>query len=115
MAWLVKIAARAQRDLAQLYEDMDASDEGAAQKWYRGLRDAILTLEEMPQRCPVVRQKNKIRQLLYGHKPHVYLVLYRIREKQREVDVLHVRHGARRPFSATKLEPGSAAAPRSKK
>jgi len=32
--------------------------------------------------------------LLYGAKPHVYRVIYQIVEKQKEVEILHVRHGA---------------------
>jgi len=48
MAYLVNIAARAERDLARLYEEIDAGHSGTALKWYRGLKDAILSLEEQP-------------------------------------------------------------------
>jgi toxin ParE1/3/4 len=103
MTWLVNITLRAQRDLAGFYAAFEADQPGAARRWYQGLRKAILSLEAMPHRCPVVRKRAQIRELLYGRKPNVYLVLYRIREKDQEVDVLHIRHGARRRFSASEL------------
>ena len=39
-----------------------------------------------------------LRHLLYGSKPHIYRVIYRILEKQKQVDVLHIRHAARQEF-----------------
>ena len=101
MAYLVNITARAERDLAYLYYQIDAGQSVAALKWYRGLKEAILSLEEHPNRCPVTLERANLRQLLYGRKPHVYRVIYRVLEKRRQVEVLHVRHGARRGFSAS--------------
>ena len=96
MAYLVNITARAERDLAYLYEEIDAERSDAALSWYRGLKEAILSLEKHPNRCPITRENASLRQLLYGHKPHVYRVIYRVLEKRKQVDVLHIRHGARR-------------------
>lgn len=104
MAYLVSITARAGRDLAHLYEEIDAASSGAALKWYLGLRDAILSLEEAPSRCPVTPEKRQLRHLLYGHKPHVYRVIYRVLERSKRVEVLHIRHGARRRLRASDLE-----------
>lgn len=98
MAYVVKISSRAQRDLAQIYRRIDADDSDAALKWYRGLRQAILRLAEQPNRCPVTPENDKLRQLLYGHKPHIYRAIFRVAEKKKEVDVLHIRHGARGGF-----------------
>jgi toxin ParE1/3/4 len=101
MAYLVKVTARAERDLAYLYDKINAEHSGAALKWYRGLKKAILSLEEYPNRCPVTRENPNLRHLLYGHKPHIYRVIYRVLEKRKQVDVLHIRHGARRSFKAS--------------
>lgn len=98
MAYLVNISARAQRDLAQIYRWINADDSDAAFKWYRGFKQAILSLEEQPNRCPVTLENDKLRHLLYGNKPHVYRAIYRVVEKQKQVDVLHIRHGARPGF-----------------
>ena len=101
MAYLVNLSARAQRDLAQIYRRINAGDSDAALKWYRGFKQAILTLEEQPNRCPVTPENDKFRHLLYGNKPHIYRAIYRIIEKQKLVAVLHIRHGARGGFKGT--------------
>src|SRR5437867_12700384 len=98
MAYLVNIAPRAERDLNHLYDDIDAGDSDAALVWFRGLKQAILTLEKHPNRCPQIPESNDLSHLLYGYKPHVYRVVYRVLEKRMQVDVLHVRHGARQAF-----------------
>jgi plasmid stabilization system protein ParE len=96
MAYLVNITSRAERDLTDLFQKINAEHSDAALHWYRGLKGAILSLEEHPNRCPVTRKSDKLRHLLYGHKPHIYRVIYRVLERQKLVEVLHIRHGARR-------------------
>jgi toxin ParE1/3/4 len=96
MAYLVNITSRAQRDLAQLYRQINAESSHAALQWYRGLKEAILSLEDQPNRCPTTPENDKLRHLLYGNKPHIYRAIYRVLEKQKQVEVLHIRHGARR-------------------
>jgi plasmid stabilization system protein ParE len=103
MAYLIDITDRAMRDLDSVFEVIHAGDSEAALKWYRELYEAILTLEKLPRRCPSTRENLQLRNLLYGHKPHVYRVIYRILEKQKQVEVLHVRHGARREFISSEL------------
>jgi len=46
----------------------------------------------------VTPESDKLRHLLYGKKPHIYRAIYRVLEEQKQVDVLHIRHGARRRF-----------------
>jgi toxin ParE1/3/4 len=103
MAYLVRIASRAERDLVSLYEEINAPNSAAARGWYRGLKQAILSLAERPHRCPVTPENKKLRHLLYGEKPHLYRVIYRVEGRRRQVDVLHIRHGARRKFRASDL------------
>jgi plasmid stabilization system protein ParE len=99
MAYLVNLTARAERDLALLYAQINARDSAAALKWYRGFKEAILSLEELPSRCPVTPESGKFRHLLYGNKPNIYRVIFRLLERKKQVEVLHVRHGARRRFT----------------
>jgi plasmid stabilization system protein ParE len=101
MACLVNLTARAERDLALLYLDIDAQYPDAALKWYRGIKEAILSLEEQPNRCPVTPENDKLRHLLDGNKPHIYRAIYRVLEKEKRVEVLHIRHGARRRFKGS--------------
>ena len=104
MAYLVRLTARAERDFASLYQEIDAENSDAARKWCIGLGDAILSLDELPNRCPPTPEKVQLRHLLYGHKPHVYRVIYRVRERRKLVEVLHIRHGARQRVQASDLE-----------
>jgi len=101
MAYLVNVTSRAERDLVSLYVEINTEQSEAAVKWYWGLRDAILSFEVHPKRCAVTPEHGELRHLLYGNKPHIYRVIYRILEKQKRVDVLHIRHGARRRMKAS--------------
>lgn len=103
MAYIVNFAALAQRDIVHLYNEMNAERSDASRKWYRGLKEAILNLEERPNRCPATRKNSSLKNLLYGHKPHVYRVIYHVVAKRKQLDVLHIRHGARRKFRASDI------------
>jgi plasmid stabilization system protein ParE len=104
MEYRVKITPRAGRDLSAIYDWIGAHSSDSAHIWYRGLRDAIRTLRNNPNRCPLAPEDRTSRQLLYGSKPHVYRVIYRILERQKQVDVLHIRHGARQEFKTGELD-----------
>jgi plasmid stabilization system protein ParE len=111
MTYLVEITARAERDLANLYDELHVGDSQAALKWYVGLKRAVLGLESLPNRCPATHENPQFRHLLYGRKPHVYRVIYGVLEEEKRVEVLHIRHGARREFEAASRksdEPASA-------
>jgi plasmid stabilization system protein ParE len=101
MGYVVNITSRAESDLAHLYSEINAGHSGAALQWYRGLKEAILSLQERPNRCPITRKRDHLRHLLYGHKPDIYRVIFRVLPKQKPVEVLHIRHAARyklKPF-----------------
>jgi toxin ParE1/3/4 len=78
MAYLVSLTERAERDLTHLYEEINAEHSDAALRWYRGFKEAILSLEEQPSRCPVTPESDKFRHLLYGNKPHIYRAISRV-------------------------------------
>jgi len=103
MGYVINITSRAERDLADLYTEINGERSDAARKWYRGLKDAILSLEEQPNRCPVTSESGQLRHLLCGHRRHIYRVIYRVLEKQQCVHILHIRHGARRKFRPADL------------
>jgi toxin ParE1/3/4 len=96
VAYLVNVSSRAERDLASVYDRIHAEHSETALRWYAGLKKTVLSLEDKPLGCPVVRKRDKARQLLYGSKPHVYSVFYRVLRKQKRVDVVHIRHAGRR-------------------
>lgn len=103
MAYLVRILQRAERDFAYIYESINAEQSDAAFRWFRGLERSLFTLEENPRRCPVTPESKSLRHLLYGNKPHVYRVIYRIVERRKEVEILHIRHGAMDKFDPGEL------------
>ena len=107
MTYLVEFAARAARDLEILYVEKNAAESPVAARWYNELEVAVYALASYPHRCPVApearRIKRKLRNLLYGKKPHVYRVIYEVDEGRQLVLVLHIRHGARRKLKLSDL------------
>jgi len=103
MAYRVRITARAKRDLIGIYQRIGAPYSEAALTWYSGFRAAIRTLRDNPHRCPATPESEDLRHLLYGNSPHIYRMIYAVVETQREVKVLHVRHGARQEFKTADL------------
>jgi toxin ParE1/3/4 len=98
MAFRVELTRRARRDLAAIYDYIEASSSTQAFRWFNGLNDVILSLEDRPERGRITRENSRLRQLLYGNKPHTYRIIYSIRRRSQMVFVLHIRHGARRDF-----------------
>ena len=96
MAYQVNLTARAGRDLTNLFARIRAEHSDGALIWYRGLKEAILSLEQQPHRCPATPESTALRHLLYGNKPHIYRVIYRVLEQRKSVEILHIRHGARK-------------------
>jgi plasmid stabilization system protein ParE len=103
MVYRVKIMPRAQRDLGQIYKKIEAATSGAAAAWYWDLKHSIARLKTHPLRCPITPESKEFRHLLYGQKPHVYRVIYRVLERQRLVEILHIRHGAMDKFKLDEL------------
>lgn len=95
MAYHVRVMPRAKRDLAGLYAAIDAENSDVAFSWFRGLEEALLSLERLPLRCPRTPEDRELRHLLYGKKPHVFQVIFRVIDTRRDVEILHIRHGAR--------------------
>lgn len=93
MAYQVLYRKRAERDLEKLAE-------AATPEWFDGLCDAIESLAEFPDRCPLAAdpglRRKSVRQLLYGEGRSIYRSLYRV--KKESVQILTIRHGHRRPI-----------------
>jgi toxin ParE1/3/4 len=98
MTFRVELTARAQRDLAAIYEFIRAGSSIPAFHWFNGLEDAILSLEHHPERGTITRENSRLRQLLYGNKPRLYRIIYSVQKQSGRVSVLHLRHGTRRDF-----------------
>ena len=99
MAYRVKLTPRAQKDVEELYRWVILRAPHQEAVWYNRLIDAIRSLADHPQRCSIslegLELVEQVRQLLYGRQP--YRILFWIKGK--EVQVLHVRRGARKPWN----------------
>jgi len=95
MTYRVELTNRAKRDLRQIYQHIHAEDSEQAIAWFNGLESAVYSLAEHPDRCPVTPENKKLLHLLYGNKPHIYRIIYRVNARPQIVKVLHIRHGAR--------------------
>jgi toxin ParE1/3/4 len=91
VAYVVNVTARAERDLAFLFDEVDPERSEAA----------LSCLEVHPSRCPVTRENVNLRHLVFGHRPHIYRVIFRVQERRKEVEIVHIRHSARRGFKAS--------------
>jgi plasmid stabilization system protein ParE len=98
--YLVRLTDRALRDLEAIYEFIEADTSGKAFAWFNDLAEAIYSLERFSERGAVVPESKKLRQLLFGTKPSTYRIIYVVDKRNRVVNVLHIRHGARAALSA---------------
>jgi len=68
----------------------------AAERWFRGLVQAIYSLEDLPERCPVIPEQGEfpfeIRHLIYF--PH--RIIFRVDRQANRVVIYRVYHGSRR-------------------
>lgn len=87
-----------------MFDVIDAENSAAALKWFLGLEQLIFSLEVHPYRHPTASESDELRHALYGRKPHIYRVIYRVLEKLEQVEVLHIRHGARKGFTKPDIE-----------
>lgn len=99
MRYRVEMTARSLRDLDMIFDYVQAGNSEHAARWFDGLEQAVLSLEEEPERGTVTRGLRGVRQILYGRRAGVYKILYAVRKRERLVTVLHIRHGAMEDLS----------------
>ncbi len=95
MEYHVDVTQPALEDLRTIYEFVHADETQNAEDWFIGLREAIFSLERLPSRGHLLEDGSRLRKILYGNKPHVYQIIYRINVRAKSVSVIHIRHGAR--------------------
>jgi plasmid stabilization system protein ParE len=103
MAFRVEYSSQAEADLDSILEWLISQRAGeAGLRWFEGLEKAVASLSEMPQRCPLAPENRsfpfEVRHLLYGRRPHVYRVIFRVIDDV--VYILHVWHGRREHLTA---------------
>ena len=103
MNYGVIIQPDAQREIEESYAWLIPRSPQNAPRWLDGLNQAVQSLQQLPQRCPLAPENDafdyEVRQLLYGKRPGVYRILFTIHEDF--VHILHIRHAARKFLDET--------------
>jgi len=98
MTYRVRLTSQAEADVERIYRWIISEAPLQGVGWFNGLVEAIGTLCHNPERCALAPEsplfEEPIRQLVYGKRSGRYRILFTVRGET--VEVLHVRHGARR-------------------
>lgn len=98
----VRVSEEAVRQIQTIGDYIARDSQSHANLWIRGIKKAIETLGEHPERHPIAythkQAGREVRRSLYG----VYSILYAIEGDT--VHVLSVRHVARRPQRTSELK-----------
>lgn len=93
----VIVLPAAERDILEIHLRFAQYGNDVATRWYNRLIEVILSLETFPERCPFAPENkyidHEIREIFHGRRQPKYRILFTVSED--EVNVLHVRHGAR--------------------
>jgi len=84
---------KALNDLAEIVGHIAEDDAQVASRFGSSLISHVELLTRFPRMGGLVRKRPSVRKVV--HSP--YLVYYRVHDAKREIEVLHVRHGARKP------------------
>ena len=106
MKYEVLVTGRAEHQLNEAADWIAKSSPLAAERWFNGFVDALLTLGENPERCSLAHESQRfpyeLRQLLYGRR-RTYRALFTIRGPN--VVVLAIRHSSQRDVTPNDLLP----------
>jgi toxin ParE1/3/4 len=84
---------RALNDLAEIIGQIAEDDADAASRFGSSLLDHVDLLVRFPRMGSIIRRRPQVRKLV--HSP--FLIYYRLDEVNRMIEVIHLRHGARKP------------------
>jgi plasmid stabilization system protein ParE len=91
--YTLRYTKKALNDLDEIIGRIAEDDDEAASRFGGSLLDHIDLLARFPRMGALIRKRRNIRKLV--HSP--FLIYYRMHEEKHLVEVLHLRHGARRP------------------
>jgi toxin ParE1/3/4 len=91
MGYQVRLTSKARGDLKEIVAYIAQDNPLAAEKLGDELAAEAESLSNYPYRGGLVRRRQNIRRLLHGS----YLIVYRIFESDRRIEILRFWHGAR--------------------
>jgi plasmid stabilization system protein ParE len=80
-------------------------DKLSADAWWRGLFDAIATLETLPARCKHIPEQKRFSKPLHQLLYESHRIIFEIHPKH--VQILRVYHSAQRPLTSLRRRPPS--------
>lgn len=107
MLYRVIVTPEAESDLRAAYLYIRRHAPRAAREWIRRVRQSVKTLSRHPERCPLAQESasfdDPVRELLFGEGNRgTYRIIFVIVD--RDVYVLHVRHGSMLPLDPEQLK-----------
>ena len=93
MGWQVGLTADADRDLEAAVAFLAQQSPVAAERVGLELVELIFSLDQLPYRGATVRHRPALRKLAHRH----YLVIYRVSEDARLVEIVRIRDNRRDP------------------
>lgn len=89
-------------DYVRFIRDIKKEPE-AVERWFRGLVQAICSLEELPERCPVIPEQEEfafeIRHLVnFSHR-----IIFRVQHESKRLVIYRVYHGSRQGLTESEL------------
>lgn len=106
MAFEVSLSPRAIADAENAYLWLKEQNPEFANEWFQGLSDALVSLEQLPARCPIAAESQEldreVRQLLYRKsKRTAFRILFGISGKK--VFVYRIRHTSQQYLTEEEL------------
>lgn len=87
-------------DLDRIYASVVRSAPFRGPSWFDRFEQSIVSLAIFPERCPaeptLTSKGRTVRMLLFGKRRNQYRVYFTISDSDNSVNVLHVRHCARK-------------------
>jgi plasmid stabilization system protein ParE len=92
----VELLPEASADLVSIHEYIRRDSPPSADAVLRRLIASIDSLDQIPKRCRVHRSSKNRERIVRAMSVNPYIIYYRVFEREWVVQVLTVRHGARR-------------------
>ena len=99
MDYRLLYSQRSLNDLGEILGHISEQDAEAASQFGASLLDHVDLLTRFPRLGGAIRRRSRVRKLL--HSP--LLVYYPLDEDKRLIEILHIRHGARKQASNVEL------------
>jgi len=108
MEYSVVLERKAEIDINEAFVGIAELAPDAGIRWFRQVADAMQSLSNMPKRCVVAPETDKLgfelRQLVFGKHSGRYRIVFRVFDDLAEVRIVAVRHGARKPLEPAEIE-----------